>query len=397
MNNRIIPVTLSLLDDAERKRFEQIISSNSMLRLLDDDAEEMGVLIYEPGPNVDEDMPHIIHALESGQAEDVYLAGHQADPEVLIRGMRSGIREFLQYPVNEDDLRAAIMRTAMRGSLEDNDTEKGKITTILGAKPGLGVTTYAANLAWLLNQADPGSTLLLDLRRPGGEVPYFLDLKYDYDWSHLADDISRLDATYLKSVVAEHGSGLHVLPAPAGHERPDPQALYLILEQLRYAYKHVIIDTAYPDDGVLPRELEQANVILIALQLTLPCLARTSRLLESIRSQDPDSDRRMKLIANRVIKDNTISVDEASDVLGKKIVLSVAEDFSAALSSINQGVPLVQAYPKSPATKSLLKLAKGIGGTQKREKKGFTLPFSGFFKSRKKGRSENDNLAGAVL
>jgi len=397
MNNRIIPVTLSLIDEGERKRLAQIISANSMLRLLDEDAEEMGVLIYEPGPSVDEDMPHIIHALETGQAEDVYLAGPQADPEVLIRGMRSGIREFLQYPVNEDDFRAAIMRTAMRGSLEDNDVEKGKITTVLGAKHGLGATTIAASLAWCLNEADPGSTLLLDLRRPSGEVPYFLDLKHDYDWSHLADDISRLDATYLKSVVTEHESGLHVLPGPAVHEAPDPQVLYLILEQLRHVYAHVIVDTAYPDDQVLPREIEQADIVFVVTQMTLPCLARTSRLLDSIRSQDPDADRRMKLLANRVTKDNAISVDEAADVLGKDIALPVPEDFAASLSAINQGVPIVASHPKSPASKALRRLAKGIGGKKKTAKKRFSLPFAGLFGRKKKGKSENDNLAGAVL
>lgn len=396
MNNRIIPITLAVIDEDERARLQDIVSGNPMLRLLDDDAEEMGVLIYEPGPSVDEDMPHIIHALESGQAEDVYLAGHQANPEVLIRGMRSGIREFLQYPVKEDDFRAAIMRTAMRGSLEEDGIEKGKITTVLGAKAGLGTTTIATSLAWGLAQEEPGSTLLLDLRCNGGEVPYFLDLQHEYDWSHLADDISRLDATYLKSLVSEHASGLHVLPSPTSHERPDPQVLFLILEQLRNAYSHIVIDTTYPDDDSLPREVEQADMVLIATQLTLPCLARTSRLVESVRSQDPDAERRMKLIATRVTKGNSISVGEAADVLGRKIALSIPEDFDAALSAINQGVPLVLAHPKSPASKALQKLVKGIGGKKKCAGKKMSLPFAGLFKRKKKG-TDSKGLAEVTL
>lgn len=165
MNNRIIPVTLALNDREESKKLERLIASNYMVRLTDEDADDMGVLIYEPGDTVEEDLPHIIHALESGQTEDVYLCGDKADPDLLIRAMRSGIREFLQFPIQESDFRAALMRTAMRGSLGD-DGEKGKIISVISGKPGLGTTTLAVNLAWTLNERMPGKTLLLDLRRP---------------------------------------------------------------------------------------------------------------------------------------------------------------------------------------------------------------------------------------
>lgn len=396
MNNRIIPVTLAVNNPEERKKLERMISASYMVRLTEDDADEMGVLIYEPTDSVDEDMPHIIHALESGQAEDVYLAGSQADSDILIRAMRSGIREFLQFPIEENDFRAAIMRTAMRGSLENDDGEKGKIITLLGGKAGLGTTTMAVNIAWQLNRRAPSRTLLLDFRRPTGEVPYFLDLKYEYTWGSLTEDISRLDATYLQSVVSEHESGLHVLPGPTTGDKPDGQTLHLILEQLRRSYDYIVVDTGYPDDNALPKEVEHADKILITMQLSLPCLARTSRLMESIRAQDPDAERRMMLIANRVTRDSTIGVAEAADVLSRDIPWAIPEDFSSALSSLNQGTPLVAAYPKSLATKELVRLTQSLDTRKDEKKSRFKLPFASFF-SRKKKQSSDDNLAGATL
>ncbi len=396
MNNRIIPVTLAVNDPDERKKLERIIAASYMVRLTEDDAEEMGVLIYEPGDSVEEDMPHIIHALESGQAEDVYLAGSKADSDILIRAMRSGIREFLQFPIEENDFRAALMRTAMRGSLENDDGEKGSIITLLGAKAGLGTSTMAVNLAWVLNQRAPGRTLLLDLRRPVGEVPYFLDLKFEYSWGSLMEDISRLDATYLHSVVSEHESGLHILPGPVGGDKPDGHTLYLILEQLRQIYDYIIVDTGYPDDNNLPKEVEHADTIVIGMQLSLPCLARTSRLMESIRAQDPDAERRMMLVANRVTKDSTIGVAEAADVLGREIVWSIPEDTTSAPSALNQGAPLVAVYPKSAATKTLISMADSLDTREKETKSRFKLPFASLF-SRKKKSSGDDSLAGAAL
>ncbi len=396
MNNRIIPVTLAVNDPEERKKLERLIAASYMVRLTEDDTDDMGVLIYEPGETVDEDMPHIIHALESGQAEDVYLAGSQADSDILIRAMRSGIREFLQYPIEENDFRSAIMRTAMRGSLENEDGEKGKIITLLGGKAGLGTSTMAVNLAWTLNQRAPSRTLLVDLRRPTGEVPYFLDLTFEYTWGSLMEDISRLDSTYLHSVVSEHESGLHILPGPANGDKPDGQTLHLILEQLRRSYDYIVVDSGYPDDNVLPKEVEHADTILIGMQLSLPCLARTSRLMESIRSQDPDAERRMVLVANRVTKDSTIGVTEAADVLSREIPWAIPEDNSSALSSLNQGTPLVAAYPKSLAAKELVRMTRSLDNRKDETKSRFKLPFASLF-SRKKKQTSDDSLAGATL
>ena len=396
MNNRIIPITLSIVDEDERRRFEELIAANPMVRLLDEDADAMGVLIYEPGDTVDEDMPHIVHALESGQAEDVYLAGHQADTAVLIRGMRHGIREFIQYPVQAEDFRAAIMRTAMRASLDADDADAGKIIAFLGAKPGMGATTLATSLAWSLAQDEPGSTILVDLRRPYGETPYFLDLSYDYHWGHLMSDISRLDATYLQSVVTEHESGLHVLPGPGGEETPDSQGLYLILEQLRHMYAHVVVDTGYDAEGELPKELELADRIMVCTQLSLPALARTTRLMNVLRAQDPDADRRMKLVVNRLAKDSSIALDEAADVLGKKISITVPEDAASAAAAVNQGAPLAQAFPKSPASKVVQRMCKAVRGETKDRKKGFSLPFAGLFKRKSKADDSRDAVARAA-
>lgn len=397
MNNRIIPITLALSDKEQHKRIEQMIAANHMVRLVDDDAGEMGVLIYEPGDQVDDDLPHIIHALESGSAEDVYLAGNVADPEVLIRAMRSGIREFLKYPIEENDFRAALMRTAMRGSLTDDQGEKGKIFTLVGGKSGLGTTTLAVNLACCLNAQAPGKTVLLDMRRPAGEVPYFLDLKYEYTWGNLTEDISRLDSTYLTSVMAQHESGLHVLPGPSGAERPDEHSLFLILEQLRRLYDHVIVDTSSPQGDILPKEVEQADAIIMTLQLSLPCLARTSRLVETIRSYDPDSERRLHLVANRVTKNSTIGVSEAAEVLERKIQWVIPEDGDATLAAINQGTPLVLAYPKSPVSKAIHTIAKSLAPRPKKTRKGLSLPFGSLFRKKTKSSDKNDNLAGATL
>jgi pilus assembly protein CpaE len=202
-----------------------------------------------------------------------------------------------------------------------------------------------------------------------------------------------LDSTYLHSVVTEHQSGLHILPGPVGGDAPDSQSLYLILEQLRQTYDYVIVDTAYSPEANLPKELESADRIFITLQLSLPCLAHTAKLVETIRLHDPDAERRMTLIANRVTKDTTIGVAEAAEVLSREIPYAIPEDGPSALSALNQGTPLVTAYPKSAAAREIIKLAKSLDNREQATRKSFTLPFASLFKRKKKQNAES--LAGA--
>jgi pilus assembly protein CpaE len=356
MDSRIIPVTLALADPEQQKHMQAMIESMPAVRLQPEDAETMGVLVYEPGPSVNEDLPHILQALESGQAEDVYLAGAAPDPDLLIRAMRHGIREFLRYPVAQDDFRAALMRTAMRANLE-SDGSRGRIVTVLGAKPGMGVTTMAVNLAVAANRAAPGSVALLDLRQPAGDAPLFLDLAPEYTWGDLVGDITRLDATYLRSVMAEHESGLHVLPAPQDATLPDDHELYMILEHLRQAYDLVVVDASISEMDELPKEVELADSLLLVTELGMPALSRTARVLKRLRSLDPDAQRRVRLVVNRHLPDSGVDVGEAEAVLDTDVAWAVPHDYPAALSAMNQGVPMVDAAPRSAASRMLERMA----------------------------------------
>lgn len=65
-----MPVTLAVTDREERRRIERMVAASYLVRLADPEADETGVLVYEPGEGVDEDLPQIIQALESGRVEE---------------------------------------------------------------------------------------------------------------------------------------------------------------------------------------------------------------------------------------------------------------------------------------------------------------------------------------
>ncbi|HKI81078.1 MAG TPA: histidine kinase, partial [Pseudodesulfovibrio sp.] len=97
-----------------------------------------------------------------------------------------------------------------------------------------------------------------------------------------------------------------------------------------------------------------------------------------------------------VSRNGSIGVSDAAEVLGREITWSIPEDGETALSSINQGTPLVRAYPKSPSAKAVQALVKDLAPKVRKPRKGLSLPFSSFFRKKGKSSDSNDNLAGAT-
>ncbi|GAB7024484.1 AAA family ATPase [Salidesulfovibrio brasiliensis] len=353
-------MTAIVADNAQRTLLGRVAEALPWASMAADDAEHMGVIFYEPGPQAAEDLEQIAQALESGSATDVVLVGAEPAPEVLIEAMRRGFREYLPYPLDPKQVRSVLMRIRSRVNTASEGSENGRISVVLGARPGVGGTTIAVNLATIFAKAAPGKVLLADLARPEGEVPFFLEVACEYTWGDLLEDVSRLDETYLSSTVAEAGN-LAVLAAPSGGGSPTPEALQALFETLRSSYPHVIVDASMEPEGHLSRSAEFADDILLVTELTMPSLAAAKKAVDAIRRADPDASRKLKVVASRVTKNGGIEAGDAAEALGCPIDWTVPGVFAEAMAAVNQGEPLVTASPKCAAVKPLGDMAAAIG------------------------------------
>lgn len=332
------------------------------------------VLLAVPETGAEEALAQARRLLDQGRAKAIILCGPSGvapDPPVLLAAMRAGIGEYLAEPLDPAELLAALARLRARtgeGAARRSEQE-GRVVLVLGAKGGVGATTVAVNLAHALslNAPAPASTALLDLAAPQGETPIFLDLEHAYTWADVAANLERLDATYLESVMARHGSGLAVLPAPDFGEGAalDPVTLRKLLGLMRQVYAHVVVDAGTGQDEAALEALELADEILLVLDLSLPCLARAKRFLEAVRAARPHLESRVRLVANRTTSQSDIGVAQAEDILRVTISWRILNDYQAALSAINEGRPLAEADPRCPLARAYAamgrELARGLG------------------------------------
>ena len=335
-------------------------------------AQHCDLIFLALGADASVDMALAARLSGQGLAGQVVLVGSTAsagpDPELLLAAMRAGITEYLAEPVGEAEVQACLSRMQGRrplapaSPLPPASSTGGRILLVLGAKGGVGTTTVAVNLADALTRLGNGRTALVDLAQPQGETTIFLDLEHTYTWADVAQNIERLDATYLESVMARHHSGLAVLPAPGFNPEAalTPPVLRRILELLRRGYAQVVIDAGIGNDEAALEALGMADEVLLVMDLSLPCLARAKRFLEAVRASQPHLLPRLRLVANRKTSESDIGTAEAEGILQQAIAWAVVNDYQSALSAINQGKTLAEADPRSAMAKGMAAMARDL-------------------------------------
>ena len=89
-------------------------------------------------------------------------------------------------------------------------------------KGGCGVTTIAANFAISVFTETSQSTLLIDLGQPLGDAGLNLGMIANYSTANALREYSRLDGSFLNTLITKHETGLSVLAAPSEFPKDQP-------------------------------------------------------------------------------------------------------------------------------------------------------------------------------
>jgi pilus assembly protein CpaE len=277
-----------------------------------------------------------------------------------------GVKEFFAQPLKAEEVKAALLKYKKQEQEEGNSKGEGKIINIVGSKGGIGTTTIAVNLATSLNQAKGSpSVALIDMNLLFGEIPIFLNLEAVFNWGELARNISRVDSTYLMSIMTKHPSGLFVLPSPTGLDGinlASPEIMEKILALMRNAFDYVVIDSGQSLDDISLKILEMSDIVFIAAILSLPCLSNVKKLLWIFKRIGYPASEKIKIVVNRFHKKSLISLKEAEKALDQQIFHLIANDYQTTMSAINQGKPLSVFAPREEISKNFRDLVMKIDG-----------------------------------
>jgi pilus assembly protein CpaE len=367
-------VRLEIRNDRVREHFSVVIASmEGFLVQSVHDTMPADLLVLEIGDDTGQDFDYLTRARSTGKAKDFFLTSKTTSPDVLIQALRMGVKEFIPQPINEVELRKALLKyrdgSDLAPAAPKGPQRKGQIISVLGVKGGVGTTTIAVNLADSLVRLDGQPTVaLIDMNRLFGEIPLFLSLEHVFNWVDISKNIARLDATYLTGILYRHRSGLRVLPSP---DRVDddkytvtPQVIESMLRLMRTMFDYVIIDGGQAVDDISKTILRSADKVLLVAGLSLPCLINVKKLLKIFRELGYPPDPWVEVVINRFDKKSVITLREAEQSTGKKAFWAVPNDFNATMSAINQGKPLSMVEPGAEVTEAIAEMAAALAGRQ---------------------------------
>jgi pilus assembly protein CpaE len=338
------------------------------------------VLILEIGDDPEKDFSLIRSIQAAGTAKALFLTSSRLEPEVLIRALRTGAKEFLPQPIQKEDLTRALLKYQEHRLNEVPATGKhrqGRIIHVMGGKGGVGTTTVAVNLSTSLAEANPTqSVALIDMNLLFGEIPIFLDLQSDFDWGEVVKDVGRVDTTFLKSILVKHASGIFVLPSPialGGVNVATPEVIEKLLEVMRESFDFIVIDGGQSLDDISLKILEMSDSLLMVAILSLPCLTNVKRLLWTFERLGYPRKEGIRVVINRYHKNSLISLGEAEKSLGQKVFWQIPNDFQTTMSAINQGKMLSSVDRASEVCRNFRSLASSFtdGEEQGTKKKAF--------------------------
>ena len=283
-------------------------------------------------------------------------------PEFLIKAMRVGVREVLPSPVSAETLLPAMVRIAEK---KGDSHAQGKVLAFISCKGGSGATFLSTNLGYALATQENKRVALIDLNLQFGDAAmYVSDKKPLATLADVAQQIHRLDASFLASSMLNINANFSVLAAPEDPTLANevkPEHIDAILNLAKRHYDYVLLDVGHNLDAVSINALDQADMIFPIMQVSMPYIRYGKRLLGVFRSLDYRKDK-IHLIVNRFEKEGEITLQDMKTAYGTGMYKIIPSDTAAVMASVNQGVPILRLSKSSPVSKSLLLLAKSLVG-----------------------------------
>jgi pilus assembly protein CpaE len=236
---------------------------------------------------------------------------------------------------------------------------RGRVVAVMAGKGGSGKTVTATNLAMALTLQRGGDrVVIVDTDLQFGDVALLLQLDPSRTILDVVRRIDDLSDDRLESMLLRHESGLRVLPAPVLPTTEDEvpaKLIAAIIERLRPLYEVVVVDTPPIFDDHLITVLEQADDVLVVVDMDLPSVKNAKIALDALRGAGfPMS--RLQLVVNRVNAKARLDLVELERSLGLRVAGSIPSD-RLVPQSVNEGIPVVALSPRSRVARAFHVLA----------------------------------------
>jgi pilus assembly protein CpaE len=291
----------------------------------------------------------------------VMVYSERSNPDLMVRCMRAGAREFLRLPLAHSTMAEALVRaSAHRPAAHAPQKTEGALFVFLGSKGGSGVTTVACNFAVSLAQESRNSTLLIDLNLPFGDAAMDLGIKAQYSTVDALQNSARLDATFLVPMVVRHSTGLSVLAAPSEMTtfRASDEAIDRLLATARQQFDYVVVDAGSSLDLEKTALFSESATVYLVTQVGIAELRNSNRMIGQLNRRGGP---KLEVVINRFDPNSQGFPEEyVTKALTRPADWKVPNNYAAVRRMQDTATPL--ALEDSSLSRTIRQMARGACG-----------------------------------
>jgi pilus assembly protein CpaE len=290
----------------------------------------------------------------------VVVIGSHNDIALYRELMRRGVSEYLVPPLQPLQLIGAI--TTLYA--DPASPFVGRQLAFVGARGGVGSSTVAHNLAYLLSETMQTNTVIVDLDLPFGTAG--LDFNQD-PLQGVADALSqpdRLDPVLLDRMMARCSDRLSLFAAPATLDVDydiSADAFEEVTSKIRATAPYVVLDLPHLWSGWMRRTLLGADDVVITAAPDLASLRNAKNIVDLVRQARPNDSPPM-LVLNMVGSPGRpeIPTKDFGEALGLETGIILPFDAKLFGQAANNGQMIEEVSPKSKAAEAFQRLALSI-------------------------------------
>ena len=292
----------------------------------------------------------------------VIVIGHVNDIILFRELMGRGVSDYLVGPLHQLQIVESI------GNLySDPDAAPiGRIMAFVGAKGGVGSSTIAHNVAWVLSNRHALDTIVTDLDMAFGTASLNFNRDAAQGIAEALNASDRVDQTLIERLLTKCGDRLSLLAAPISMDRNvdvTSEAVDAILDVVRSSVPFVVVDVPNLWVPWTKHILTQADDVIVTATPELASLRNTKNLVDHLKSSRPN-DAPPRLVVNQVgmPKRPEIPVGEFTKAIGLSPAVILPHDVLSFGNAMSNGQLIPEVAPKSKASEALLALSGLLSG-----------------------------------
>ncbi len=289
---------------------------------------------------------------------------HRTDPQTIIAAMRAGCSQFVPWPVDHEDLAAAVERIRATRSAEIRTSRR---ICVIGSSGGAGATTVACNLAMELAHVTNRRCGLVDLNLEFGDVGSSFDCNPAYTLADVCREEIEVDRLLLGKALHELPCNVSILARPnklAEAREVCPERLESMLQVMGTMFPFVVVDLPRSANAVSTAAVRTTDRVLIVTQLGVPFIRNATRIYDTLLQMGA-VEGSVEIVLNRCNANfERIAPEEVEAHFGQPIFAMIPNDYRRVQTSLDFGHPIMADSPSSPARLAIQQMARKLASDQ---------------------------------